>query len=86
MVIAEIMQFDEEVDYMVSEGANRKKILDYSKSKGFVTMDEDGIEKVVRGLTDFDELMRVVNLTHVLGLKSIQKIDIILVNNLSKGQ
>jgi type II secretory ATPase GspE/PulE/Tfp pilus assembly ATPase PilB-like protein len=64
VVIAEIMQFDEEVDYMVSEGANRKKILDYSKSKGFVTMDEDGIEKVVRGLTDFDELMRVVNLTH----------------------
>lgn len=64
VVIAEILQFDDEIDYMVSVDAKRKEILEYAKSKGFITMDDDGIEKVVRGFTDIDELMRVVNLTH----------------------
>jgi len=64
VVIAEVLAFDDEIDSMVSEEASRKTILKYAKENGFITMDDDGIEKVVKGLIDIDELMRVVNLTH----------------------
>ena len=35
----------------------------YLETKDFVSMQEDGLEKVVRGVTDLEELMRVVDLT-----------------------
>jgi type II secretory ATPase GspE/PulE/Tfp pilus assembly ATPase PilB-like protein len=38
-------------------------MYDYIVKKGFVTMAEDGIEKVIHGTTDIKELMRVVDMT-----------------------
>lgn len=63
VVINEILLFDPELDEMVSRGATKKEILTYARSRGFLTLDEDGIDKVIIGLTDIKELMRVVDLT-----------------------
>lgn len=62
-VIAEILPFDRELDELVVNGASRKDMYNYIVQKGFVTMAEDGIEKVIHGTTDIKELMRVIDMT-----------------------
>ncbi len=62
-VIAEILVFDRELDDMVSSGKSRKEMHAYVSANGFVSMQEDGLQKVAAGITDLKELMRVVDLT-----------------------
>jgi len=63
VVVAEILAFDRELDELVVSSASRKEMYAYVTKKGFVPMMEDGISKVVQGLTDIKELMRVVDMT-----------------------
>ncbi len=63
VVICEILPFDREIDELVANEASRKEIYSYATEHGFVPMVEDGIEKVINGVTDLKELMRVVDLT-----------------------
>ncbi len=63
IVIAEILPFDRELDEMVSTAKSRKEMMQYLVSKNFVPMVEDGLQKVVAGVTDLKELIRVVDLT-----------------------
>jgi len=62
-VIAEIVVFDRELDDMVSNNKSRKEMNAYITKKGFIPMQEDGLEKVAAGITDLKELMRIVDLT-----------------------
>ncbi len=62
-VVAEIIAFDRELDDMVASGKSRKEMHEYIMKNGFVSMQEDGLQKVVKGITDLKELMRVVDLT-----------------------
>lgn len=62
-VVAEIIAFDRELDDMVASGKSRKEMYKYIMDKGFVPMQEDGLQKVIKGITDLKELMRVVDLT-----------------------
>lgn len=62
-VVAEIIVFDRELDDMVSLGKSRKEMYQYVSQNGFISMQEDGLQKVVKGITDIKELMRVVDLT-----------------------
>jgi type IV pilus assembly protein PilB len=64
VVIAEILPFDRDLDEMVVNSASRKDIYTHiTTKKGFIPMIEDGIDKVVQGVTDIKELMRVVDMT-----------------------
>jgi type IV pilus assembly protein PilB len=63
IVICEILPFDRELDAMVEKEVNRKEIMRHALSTGFVPMVEDGIQKVIAGITDLKELMRVVDMT-----------------------
>lgn len=63
VVIAEILPFDRELDEMVSAAKSRKEMMQYLMTKNFVPMVEDGLQKVVSGITDLKELVRVVDLT-----------------------
>ena len=63
VVICELLPFDRELDELVVRGASKKEMLQYVLSKGFVPMIEDGIQKVIGGITDLKELMRVVDMT-----------------------
>ncbi len=62
-VVAEIMVFDRELDDMVSTNKSRKEMLKYLLTQDFISMQDDGIEKAVKGKIDIKELMRVVDLT-----------------------
>ncbi len=63
IVISEILPFDRDLDQLVVSSASRKDIYEYVIKKGFIPMIEDGIDKVIQGITDIKELMRVVDMT-----------------------
>ncbi len=63
VVVAEVLPFDRELDEMVAASKSRKELLQYLLTKNFVPMVEDGLQKVVAGITDLKELLRVVDLT-----------------------
>lgn len=63
IVICEILSFDRELDELVNNQASRKEMLTYLSQHGFVPMVEDGLQKVIAGITDLKELMRVVDMT-----------------------
>ena len=62
-VVCEILKFDTDLDDLISNDASRKEIYDYAINNGFVPMIEDGVQKVVSGVTDLKELMRVIDMT-----------------------
>jgi type II secretory ATPase GspE/PulE/Tfp pilus assembly ATPase PilB-like protein len=63
IVICEILPFDRDLDEMILREAGRREMMEYAVKKGFLTMVDDGLEKVVAGITDIKELIRVVDLT-----------------------
>ncbi len=63
VVVCEVLPFDRELDDMVVASASRKEMLDHALKRGFVPMIEDGVQKVLAGITDLKELMRVVDMT-----------------------
>ena len=63
VVICEVLPFNRELDELVATSANRREMLALALKDGFVPMVEDGMQKVIAGITDLKELTRVVDLT-----------------------
>ena len=60
--IFEALQMSDAVEEAVIRDPREHVILDAAKPQGIPSMVEDGIEKVVRGVTSLDELERVIEL------------------------
>lgn len=60
--IAEILLFDEEMDILLAGGAGKAELKVLARKKGFKNMKEDGILKILEGLTSLDELARSVDI------------------------
>lgn len=61
--VFEAIRIDEKVEEAVIHDSREHIILEAAKHQGIPSMAEDGIEKVIQGLTSLDELKRVVDLT-----------------------
>lgn len=61
--IIEIVSVSEDMDELISLSATRKEMMTLLLKEGFKPMMEDGIDKVLKGITTIDELIRVVNMT-----------------------
>ena len=66
VAIAEILVFDEELDDIVANSGHKSALKAKALEKGFRPMADDGVEKVLQGITTLQSLMRVVNLTERL--------------------
>jgi type IV pilus assembly protein PilB len=66
VAIAEVLRVDQTMDEMIATGATRKIMMEYALSKGFVTMQQDGISKVLHGEISLDELINVIDITDKL--------------------
>ena len=62
-----MLKFDSEIDELVARRATVREVTKVAKSKGFVTIAEDGVRRVVQGVTSLDEVSRVIDLTDRLG-------------------
>lgn len=63
MVIMELLRIDDEMDALIARRAYLDELSALANEKGFVSLAQDGLRKVLAGTTSLDELMRVVNLT-----------------------
>lgn len=69
MAVAEIIDIDKELDEMIVRQATKKEMIGYLNDNGFISMQIDGVQKVVMGYTTMEELIRVVDLTSVMDVK-----------------
>jgi type II secretory ATPase GspE/PulE/Tfp pilus assembly ATPase PilB-like protein len=63
MAIIEILKMDGDLDELVAHRATGREMHKAAVAKGFRTLADDGIRRVLDGSTSLEELMRVVDLT-----------------------
>ncbi|MGQ5522819.1 GspE/PulE family protein [Chitinimonas sp. PSY-7] len=61
--ILEILKFDGELDELIAHHSTTREIRLRAIEKGFRTLAEDAIRRVLEGITSLDEIARVVDLT-----------------------
>jgi type IV pilus assembly protein PilB len=60
LALHEVMLVSEEVERLAVERASATVIEQVAKSEGMRTLREDGMDKVIAGVTSLDEILRVV--------------------------
>jgi type II secretory ATPase GspE/PulE/Tfp pilus assembly ATPase PilB-like protein len=63
LAIMEILKVDAEIDELIARNATPRELVRHAIARGFRTLADDGIRRVLDGSTALDELMRVVDLT-----------------------
>lgn len=63
VAISEVLLVDDVLDELIAKNATKSEMLRHLKQKGFVPMADDGVEKVLAGLLDVDELVRTIDMT-----------------------
>lgn len=58
--IGELLIVDDEIKELIYSGASIKALKNAALTKGMEMMKDDGIKKVLRGITTFEEILRVV--------------------------
>lgn len=61
--VFEAIKVDEEIEKIINESPSEREIAKASKNQGILNMEEDGILKVLKGITSLKELRRVIDLT-----------------------
>lgn len=59
----EIFAVDKGMDELISTGATKKTMMTYALEKGFIPILQDGINKILAGVTDIEEISRVLDIT-----------------------
>ena len=62
IAIAEILLMDEELDDIVADGGSKTDLKSAAFKKGFKSMKDDGVEKILEGVTSIESLAKVVDL------------------------
>ncbi len=63
MAIIELLRIDSDMDSLISRRAHLDELQRMAIDKGFVTLAEDGVRRVLEGHTSLAEVMRVIDLT-----------------------
>lgn len=60
--VVEILKFDEELDELLARGESKAEIKTLAVKKGFKSMKDDGIMKVLEGVTSLEAIAKVVDI------------------------
>ena len=63
VAIMELFKLDAEIDELIARRATSREIRAAASAKGFRTLAEDGVSRVLLGQTSLEEISRVVDLT-----------------------
>jgi len=66
MAIVELLRIDNDFDSLVSRRAHLDELQSLAREKGFITLAEDGVRRILEGHTSLAEVMRVIDLTNHL--------------------
>ena len=61
-MISEVLIVDEKIAHLIYLGKDKSEILRVAKENGFITLIEDGINKIKEGITTLEEILRVVKI------------------------
>ena len=61
--IVEILRIDKGLDELIATHSTRRVMMDYALENGFITMQQDGINKVLAGEIDLEELINTIDVT-----------------------
>jgi general secretion pathway protein E/type IV pilus assembly protein PilB len=61
--VMELLKMDDDLDELVARRATRRELHNMAISKGFKPLSEDGVRRVLEGVTTLDEISRVIDLT-----------------------
>src|SRR6185312_1150859 len=64
--IMEILRIDKGMEEMISTHATRQTMMEHALKNGFVTMQEDGLNKVRAGEISLSELISTIDMTDKL--------------------
>ncbi|HSF70863.1 MAG TPA: ATPase, T2SS/T4P/T4SS family [Methylotenera sp.] len=63
MAIMELLRIDNDLDSLIARRAHFDELRKLALEKGFTTLADDGVRRILEGYTSIDEVMRVVDLT-----------------------
>ncbi|MBK6975178.1 MAG: Flp pilus assembly complex ATPase component TadA [Sterolibacteriaceae bacterium] len=63
LAVMELMRMDADLDELIARRATFREIRNAARAKGFRALAEDGMRRVVEGVTSLDEIGRVIDLT-----------------------
>ena len=63
MAIIELLRIDHDMDSLISRRAHLDELQKMALEKGFITLAEDGVRRILEGYTSLAEVMRVIDLT-----------------------
>lgn len=63
MAILEILRVDKGMDELIATHSTRRVMMEYALENGFITMQQDGINKVLAGEFNIEELISTIDLT-----------------------
>jgi general secretion pathway protein E/type IV pilus assembly protein PilB len=63
LAIMEIFKLDSEIDELIARRATGREIRNAASARGFRTLADDAISRVLMGQTSLEEISRVVDLT-----------------------
>jgi len=63
MALLELLRIDTAMDALIARRGHMDELREVAKARGFVTLAEDGIRRVMEGYTSISEVSRVVDLT-----------------------
>ena len=63
IALAEILLFDDEMDAVVAKGGTRAEIKEIALAKGFKSIKDDGMLKILEGKTTFEAVSKIVSIT-----------------------
>ncbi len=64
--LLEILRVDEDIDELIVKRASNREITNLSLEKGFIPIADDGIRRIIEGVTSLEEVSRVIDLTSKL--------------------
>lgn len=63
IAVAEILMFDEEMDEVIAHKGTKGELKELAVSKGFKSMKDDAMLKILDGVSSFDAVAKIVDLT-----------------------
>jgi type II secretory ATPase GspE/PulE/Tfp pilus assembly ATPase PilB-like protein len=59
-MISEVLIINDKLAHLIANNKDKVEILEVAKELGFISMIEDGINKIKEGITTIEEILRVV--------------------------
>jgi len=63
MAIMELLRIDSDMDSLIARRAHFDELRNMALEKGFTTLADDGVRRILEGYTSIEETMRVIDLT-----------------------